>query len=83
MTNEELAKRIYSGQNELMDELYKQTYRFIYGFCKKSYMQNSGRFRACGIDFEDLTAEAYFALVQAVKAYNEKGCCGKLVTYLT
>mgnify|MGYP004509733835 CR=1 FL=1 len=83
MTNEELAKRIYSGQNELMGELYKQTYRFIYGFCKKAYGQSFERFQACGVELEDLTEEAFFALAEAVKAYNEKQGKYKLLTCLT
>ena len=82
MTNEELAKRIYSGENDLMTELWKQTRRFIYGFCKKSYTQNSERFRACGVELEDLISEAYFALTAAVKVYNEKQGEYKFLTYL-
>lgn len=76
MTNEELAERIYSGQNELVGELYTQNRGIIYKYAKGYYNRHTERCNRCGIELDDLLNQSFFALPEAVTAYNENNTKG-------
>lgn len=72
MTNEELVKCIRQGNNELMGELYEHNKPVMQKMAKR--LTNSAD------EYEDAMQDAYFGLVEAVKAYDEsKGY--KFITY--
>ena len=81
MSNEELTISIQSGDDTLFPQLWEQTRRFIYQAANRYYIRYEGRCIACGLTIEDLQQEAYFALMDAVRAWTpESGY--KLLTYL-
>lgn len=82
MTNEELAKRIYSGQNELMGELYTQNRGIIFKYAKMYYNKHSERCTACGVETDDLLNQSFFALPSAVTAYNQSNEGYKFLTFI-
>ena len=82
MTNEELAKHIYSGQNELVGELYLNNKGIIYKYAKAFYNRHSERCCACGVELEDLLHQAFFVLPEAVSAYIEQTENYKFTAYL-
>lgn len=70
MTNEELALRIKAGERELAGELWAQVERLL-GMIVHRYMTRLGGLAAAaGVEREDLEQEAYFAMLDAVKAYD-------------
>lgn len=78
MTNEELAVAIKEGNSILYAELWNQTEPLIRQFAKR-YMDF---YLPVGVDIDDLTQSAFFALVDAVHYYDPKAGL-KLTTYLT
>ena len=80
MTNEQLALKIQAGETHLMGKLWEQSEGFVFQQAGKFYKQHFNRCKSLGIEFEDLTQEAYLALYEAVKNFDaEKGY--KLLTY--
>lgn len=72
MTNEELARLIKQGNNDLMLELYEQNRRFIFALIKHIGIQPD--------NYDDAMQDAYFGLHTAVQGYDEsKGY--KFLTY--
>lgn len=82
MSNEELAQCVYRGQNSLVSALYDNCYGIILNYINSSYRRHFERYRACGIEREDLFSECYFVLLDAVKAYCEQTTEYKFVTFL-
>lgn len=81
MTNEELAERIQAGEKALFADLWKQTENLFRSFCGHWWGLYSERFTERGVVFEDLMQVSFFALVDAVEAYDaEKGF--KFTSYL-
>ena len=72
MTNEELAKRIYQGEVNLTSQLYQQNKGLLHKYCRSFYNRCAQRYKHCGVELCDLENECYFALLEAVKVYNEK-----------
>ena len=80
-TNEELALAIQSGDVSLYDTLWKQIERLIHTKCLKWYTRSQERFTRLGVDYDDLVQECYFAMVEAVEAFDpESGL--KFTSYL-
>lgn len=75
LSNEQLVKEIQNGKHELMNVLWEQVEKFV-------YMQASKRAQEIfNMDIvEDLFHEGYFAVVEAVKCYDESR--GMFTTYL-
>ncbi len=69
LTNEELAVQIKNGKEEYLYKLWEQTQKFI-KLRAKTYLKNEN-ISFGGIGVEDLTQEGFFALLKAVKAYDE------------
>lgn len=81
MTNEELAERIQAGEKALFADLWKQTEKLFRSLCGQWWGLYSERFTERGVVFEDLMQVSFFALVDAVEAYDaEKGY--KFTTYI-
>ncbi len=70
MSNEELAVLIQEGRIDLFPELYEQTYKLLIKIAHRLFRLNEFILKTAGIEFDDLTQESYFALKEAVKAYN-------------
>ena len=99
MTNEEMARRVYLGENEYIETLYIQNYAFIYKYVTAYYNKHFTRCMACGVEVDDLLNQCFFAIPMTVTAYNEsnpKGykfltffnypllnCCNELIGYNT
>ena len=83
MSNEELAVLAYSGNNVALGELYQNCYRFIYKASYSYYVLRQNRLSACGVQLEDMLSEAYFAIPEAVKAFNEQETQYKFITFLS
>ena len=82
MTNEEIAIRIQAGEQALMNELWKQNKGFFYLNASSLYTRQRERCDASGVEFDDLLQTCYFALCDAVQAFQpDTGY--KLMTYLT
>jgi RNA polymerase sporulation-specific sigma factor len=70
MTNEELAIRIQGGESDLLGELWQQN---IGAFHNKAYQLYNSRREQCtaaGVEADDVVQCCYFALCDAVKAFN-------------
>ena len=83
MSNEELAVLAYAGNNTAMGELYQNCYRFIYKVANSYHALYQNRLTACSVQFEDMLNEAYFAIPEAVKAFNEQEAQYKFITFLS
>lgn len=71
MTNEELAVRIQRGENDLLPVLWEQVYRLMQKFSLNYYNSKADLCASCGITYDDLIQECYFALSDIVAAYDE------------
>jgi len=81
VTNEELAIKIKRGFLELLPTLWEQVQRLVYIYANRYFTLCGDAFSRAGIEVEDLVQEGYFALLDAVQAYEpERGY--KLTTYL-
>lgn len=67
MSNEELAILIQEGHTELLSELWENTYKLLRMLAMRSYKLYAERLKA---EPDDCIQESYFALLDAVKAYN-------------
>lgn len=82
MTNEELALRIRAGEKELEEVLWERISRLLYLVIDRFMTQVGGLVTAAGVERADLEQESYFAMLEAVEAYDpEKGHVFN--TYLT
>lgn len=73
MTNEELASRIKAGEQELMAELWEQVRKLMLFMLRRlleGNPENQARAIRAGVTLEDLEQESYFALCDAIKAYD-------------
>lgn len=72
MTNEELAQRIKAGEKDLIGQLWEQTERLLRFLIERELVatDKAERAEAAGVTREDLLQEAFFALLQAVEAYD-------------
>ena len=72
MTNEELAQRIKAGEKDLLGQLWEQTERLLRYLIERELRvsDKEERAEAAGVTREDLYQEGYFALLQAVEAYD-------------
>lgn len=82
MTNEQLAELIQDGQKEYIYPLWLNLRPLIMKLSNRCYTFYSTAFEKAGITLEDIEQEAFFALLEAVKAYRPKDGY-KLSTYLT
>ena len=81
MTNEELAKRIKNGEQELISALWEQNTGLIYKFAYNLFAKYQDRCNSSGVEPDDIVQCAFFALCDAVQTYDpESGF--KLVTYM-
>lgn len=70
MTNEELIIKINQGHIELFSTLWEQVKRLVYVYANRYFTLYGESFTKTGIEVEDLVQEGYFALLDAVQAYN-------------
>lgn len=70
ISNEELAIRIGGGEPELVQQLWTQVERFAAMQARKYYRRIQGHMDAPLFEVEDLTQEAYFALLNAVERFD-------------
>lgn len=82
MTNEELAKRAYKGEKEAVTLLYNQVSRILAGAAKLFYKRNSERCISAGVEECDLINESFFAMLDAVTAFNKSRSGYKFNTFL-
>lgn len=78
MTNEELALKIQSGCDEYIPELWEQIAAFVEWRAKKYIAEYPPQYQDLK---EDLINEGYFAMLEAVKGYDEDK--GAFLTYLS
>ncbi len=72
MTNEELAQRIKAGEKDLIGQLWEQSERLLRLLIERELVatEKAERAEAAGVTREDLLQEAFFALLQAVEAFD-------------
>mgnify|MGYP003292777038 CR=1 FL=1 len=70
MTNEKLAELIKSGQKEYCADLWEQTRKIFTKKANRFYNFNRLQCDRCGLMIEDLIQICYFAMLEAVRAYN-------------
>ena len=69
-TNEALVARIKAGEPELMGQLWEQCKRLLWALMRREISGKTERLAQAGVTVEDLEQEVYFALHEAVKAYD-------------
>ncbi len=82
MTNEELAVAIQQGDMKALGLLWKNTERFFKMKCNEYLKRCGERLDRCGVTFDDMMQEAFFVLLDAVKAYDSAAGF-KLTAYFT
>ena len=83
MTNEELAKAARQGNQGALPQLWEATRALLFAFAWKFYTrQGKDRCAQRGVALEDLQQEAFFALCDAVGAFDE-GKGYQFTTYLS
>ena len=83
MTNEELAKAAQQGNQGALPQLWEATRALLFAFAWKFYTrQGKDRCAQRGVALEDLQQEAFFALCDAVGAFDE-GKGYQFTTYLS
>ena len=76
MTNEQMAKEIKTGNNDLIPELWEATRLFIFHHLNhivERNRKNQELMVSAGITREDLDHEAFFILLEAVNAFDPAG----------
>ena len=68
MTNEELARRIQHGEQDLLLQLWEQVRRYAHDRAYKWHMATNGR---GGQTVQDLEQEAFLALLEALEGWTE------------
>ena len=69
MTNEELARRIQHGEQDLLLQLWEQVRRYAHDRAYKWHMATNGR---GGQTVQDLEQEAFLALLEALEGWSEE-----------
>ena len=83
MTNEELAKAARQGNQGALPQLWEATRALLFAFAWKFYTrQGKDRCAQRGVTLEDLQQETFFALCDAVGAFDE-GKGYQFTTYLS
>jgi RNA polymerase sigma factor (sigma-70 family) len=80
MTNEELAQRIQGGDTSSLAELWAQTERFFKGKAWSLWTRYGEMCARGGVTPDDIVQQGYFALLDAIQAYDADGEY-KLLTY--
>lgn len=70
MTNEELAVAIKAGSTDCICSLWENIQRFAYQQSNRYYTTHYDLCISVGITIDDLNQEAFFALLEAIEAYN-------------
>jgi RNA polymerase sigma factor (sigma-70 family) len=73
LTNEELVIRIKGGERELVPELWEQVHKLLLFWLHRLLEGNTAnkeRAIRAGVTLDDLEQETYFALLDAIKAYD-------------
>lgn len=76
MTNEQMAKEIKTGNNDLIPELWEATRLYIFhalNHIVERNRVNQERMVSAGVTKEDLDQEAFFILLEAVNAFDPAG----------
>lgn len=74
MTNEELAIQAKAGDKGAITQLWSQTRGIVFLKLARYYNRNPERFARCGVTMDDLEQEGFFAVQEAVEAFNpDKG----------
>jgi len=71
MSNEELVIKIKAGENELIPALWEQIEKFIRLMANKFYTVHINRCISVGVELNDLYQLGYFAMLNAIKAYDD------------
>lgn len=73
MTNEKIAALIGEGGNdELLPLLWEKMRRYYRMAATKYAAGHAERCARCGVTYEDIMQESYFAMLDAVQAYNSR-----------
>ena len=78
----ELARRIYAGEAECIPLLYELCNGIIAKAAYSFYRNKESRCLAAGVTVEDLISVGYFALLEAVQAYNKDTKGYQFITFL-
>lgn len=70
MTNEELARRIQSGEKGLSSQLWDNVRKLVYLLTNRLYVAYKSRCEAKCIELADIVQEGYLAMMDAVDAYD-------------
>ena len=70
MTNEEIAGRIQRGETDLLPQLWEQVHPLICWHANRFYIQHQERCIASGVTADDIIQTGYFAVLDAVQAYD-------------
>ena len=80
MKNEDLAEQIQQGRTEFISQLWTQTEKLFYWLSSRWWDSYKNECRAAGLELDDLNQIAFFALLDAVNAFDKtKGF--KFATY--
>lgn len=72
--NEQDALEYQKGDANALSRIWKRNQGFLYRVCYQFYDRNKGQCCACGVGPEDLMQESFFALLEAVRAFDlERG----------
>lgn len=82
MTNEEYAVAIKAGHTEYITPLWENNQRLLSRICGEWWRLFDERFTQCGVTYDDLVQESFFALLQAAAAYDSSTGF-KLTSYLS
>ena len=69
-TNEELAIQAKAGDKDAVSQLWNQTRGIVFLKLARYYNRNPDRFARCGVTMDDLEQEGFFAVLEAVEAFN-------------
>lgn len=81
LSNETLALRIQQGEVELIPQLWEQVVKFIAMKAREYISHKEQQGLLCSGEEADLTNQAYFGFLEAVKYFNPEA--GKFLTILS
>ncbi len=70
MTNEELARLIRAGNEELHPVLWQKVNKLLYAKAAAFYNNHTDTCARCGVELSDIRQECYAVYLEAVKAYK-------------
>ena len=82
MTNEELVKKIKTGEKIYTADLWSRIQAFVRSRAYIYYSKCRSRFQSVGVTEEDLYQSGYFAMLRALKNF-EPGAGAKFLTYFS